>query len=106
MKKNYIKIAFFTFFLYLRLVEININKKMETITLPKNEWQQIKKILEKLDEVASEIEYVNESEACEMLGITRRTLYNYCYNGKIPADYYTTGIGGNKFFDKRKLMGL
>lgn len=79
---------------------------METITLPRTEWQQIKRILNRLDQAVSEIEYVNESEACELLGITRRTLYNYIYNGKIPVDYYTTGVGGNKFFDKKKLMGL
>lgn len=79
---------------------------METIALPRTEWQQIKRILNKLDQAASEVEYINESEACELLGISRRTLYNYCYNGKIPMDYYTTGVGGNKFFDKKKLMGL
>lgn len=79
---------------------------METISLPRTEWQQIKRILNRLDHAATQIEYVNESEACELLGITRRTLYNYCYNGKVPMDYYTTGVGGNKFFDKKKLMGL
>lgn len=79
---------------------------METITLPKTEWQQIKKILQKLNDEMEAAEYVNEAEACELLGITRRSLYNYVYNGKIPMDYYTTGIGGNKFFDKKKLMGL
>lgn len=79
---------------------------METVALPRNEWQQIKRILNKLDQAASEVEYINESEACQLLGISRRTLYNYVYNGKIPMDYYTTGVGGNKFFDKKKLMGL
>lgn len=79
---------------------------METITLPRTEWQQIKKILHKLNQEMDAAEYINESEACELLGISRRTLYNYCYNGKIPMSYYTTGIGGNKFFDKKKLMGL
>lgn len=79
---------------------------METITLPKTEWMQIRKILHRLNEELDQVEYVNEAEACELLGITRRTLYNYVYNGKIPMDYYTTGIGGNKFFDKKKLMGL
>lgn len=79
---------------------------METITLPKTEWQQIKRILQKLNDEIEAAEYVNEAEACELLGITRRSLYNYVYNGKIPMDYYTTGIGGNKFFDKKKLMGL
>lgn len=79
---------------------------METITLPKHEWQQIKKVLNKLDKVADDTEYINEGEAAELLGISRRTLSNYCYNGKIPMDCYTTGVGGNKFFDKKKLMGL
>jgi hypothetical protein len=79
---------------------------METITIPKNEWQQIRKILTRLNQEVEAAEYVNESEACQLLGISRRTLYNYTYNGKIPMDYYTTGVGGNKFFDKKKLMGL
>ena len=79
---------------------------METITLPKTEWQQIRKILQRLNEEKEAAEYINEGEACELLGISRRTLYNYCYNGRIPMDHYTTGVGGNKFFDKQKLMGL
>lgn len=79
---------------------------METVTLPNAEWQQLKKLLRSIESEITKPEYVNEAEACELLGITRRSLYNYCYNGKIPMDYYTTGIGGNKFFDKKKLMGL
>jgi excisionase family DNA binding protein len=79
---------------------------METITLPKTEWQQIRKILQRLNEEKDAAEYINEGEAAELLGISRRTLYNYVYSGKIPMDHYTTGIGGNKFFDKQKLMGL
>lgn len=79
---------------------------METITLPKNEWQQIRRILQRLNEEKDAAEYINEGEAAELLGISRRTLYNYIYNGRIPMDHYTTGVGGNKFFDKQKLMGL
>lgn len=79
---------------------------MENVILPKSEWNQIKKILNKLDKAIDEVEWVNEGEAAALLEISKRTLWNYCYNGKIPMDYYTTGIGGQRFFDKKKLMGL
>lgn len=49
---------------------------------------------------------INEREACELLNITKRTLCNYISSGRIPADYYSVGVGSNKFFDKKKLMGL
>lgn len=79
---------------------------METITLPKSKWTRIEKILERLDEASTTAIYINEGEAAELLGVSRRTLSNYLYNGRIPMDCYTTGVGGNKFFDKTKLMGL
>lgn len=79
---------------------------MENVALPKSEWNYLKRVLNKLHDAANEAEYINEGEAAELLGISRRTLGNYIYNGKIPMDCYTTGVGGNKFFDKKKLMGL
>lgn len=79
---------------------------METITLPKTKWVKIEKALERMEEAANSTIYINESEAAQLLGITRQTLSNYLYNGRIPMDFYTTGVGGNKFFDKTKLMGL
>ena len=85
---------------------IKDTKNMENVTLPKSEWNQLKKVLHKLHEVATETEYINEGEAAALLEISKKTLWNYCYNGKIPMDYYTTGVGGQRFFDKKKLMGL
>lgn len=58
------------------------------------------------DFLRNDTEMINEREACELLGITKRTLCNYIYSGRIPVDHYSVGVGGNKFFFKNKLMGL
>jgi hypothetical protein len=33
-------------------------------------------------------------------------LSNYVSNGTISIDMISTGVGGNKFFDKNKIMGF
>jgi hypothetical protein len=58
------------------------------------------------DLLSIEMGFINEREACELLNITKRTLCNYISSGRIPTNYYSVGVGGNKFFDKKKLMGL
>ena len=49
---------------------------------------------------------IDENEACKILGITKRTLANYVYNGRIPKSYFTTAVNGARFFNKNKLIGL
>lgn len=49
--------------------------------------------------------WLNEAEVCELLGIKKTTLSQYCYDGRIPRTYYRVGIGGNKFFNREKIMG-
>lgn len=66
----------------------------------------LNRIERRLDLLDYAVEWINEREACELLGIKRSTLTNYISNGTIPPDAYSIGVGSNKFFDKKKLMGV
>lgn len=80
---------------------------MQAITaIPTAELNRMKKTLAEIKNYLEASEMINEQQACELLGISRSTLTNYMCNGRIPKDYYTVGVGGNKFFNKSKLMGL
>lgn len=81
---------------------------MDIVQLPKSEWSKIKHVLNALTDrdQFSEEEYLTEKEAMELLGYTQRTMWNYVSCGKISPDCYTVGIGGNRFYNKKKLMGL
>ena len=74
------------------------------IPVPENILNRIEWKLDMLDKALDE--WVNERQACELLGIKRNTLGNYVSNGTIRPDAYSVGIGNNKFFNKKKLMGL
>lgn len=71
-----------------------------TINVSKQEWESMKKIIEK-----AESEWITEDEVCKLLNISRRSLTNYLSNGRITRDMFRIGVGGNKFFNKEKLMG-
>jgi hypothetical protein len=69
------------------------------------ELKEVKKLLRNSKQPETNPELINEGEACLLLNISRKTLSNYISNGTIGFDIIYTGIGGNKFFDKNKLMG-
>lgn len=76
----------------------------ETTAIPTRTLAKIERILTRLD--AAKTEWINEVEVCRLLNISKRTLGNYIGLGKIPNDFFTIGVGGNKFFDKAKIIGL
>jgi hypothetical protein len=49
---------------------------------------------------------INESDAAHLLDIEKETLQKNVSTGKIPANYYTTGLHGKRFYFKSKLLGL
>lgn len=49
---------------------------------------------------------ISEKEARELLNVKQSTFANYLLSGRIPSDTYTIGVGGKRFFDKSKLIGL
>ena len=48
---------------------------------------------------------VSETEAAEILNITRKSLQNMVYCGRIPATHYVKAITGKRFYYKSKLIG-
>ncbi len=42
------------------------------------------------------IEWLLEDQACEFLGIKKKTLQNYISSGRIPSSYYIKTIDGKK----------
>lgn len=71
------------------------------IKIPEARLRKIERMLEQVIKP----EQINEEEASRLLGVSKKTIMNYVISGKIPADYYTVGIGGNRFYFKDKLMG-
>jgi hypothetical protein len=49
---------------------------------------------------------ITEDQAAELLQISRRSLKNMVYNGKMPKDAYTTAVTGKRFYFRDKLLGL
>jgi hypothetical protein len=70
------------------------------------ELKEVKRLLRETKEAATTTELISEQQTCELLHISRKTLSNYISNGTISSDMVTIGIGGNKFFDKNKIMGV
>lgn len=77
-----------------------------TTVIPTTELNKMKRTLQRIDNMLSAQEMINEEEACKLLGITKRTIGNYVSNGNITKDMYTVGVGGNRFYYKQKLIGL
>jgi excisionase family DNA binding protein len=49
---------------------------------------------------------LTEDQAADLLGIKNVTVRNMVYNGKIPADHYTTAVNGQRYYFRDKLLGL
>lgn len=50
--------------------------------------------------------WINEDDACNLLGWKKRTLASRVSDGTIPPDHFRTGIRGKRFFDKAFLIGI
>jgi len=48
---------------------------------------------------------VDEKQAAELLGISRRTFQNRFYLGDIPRDHYITLVTGKRRYYKSRLLG-
>lgn len=70
------------------------------------ELKEVKRMLRENNNKEAAPELLSESEVCRLLNISRKTLCNYVSNGTISIDMISMGVGGNKFFEKNKIMGL
>lgn len=75
----------------------------ETITIPKSEWAEVKKIIRSA--AYSYEELINEEQAAELLGISKRSLIQYVCNGRITRDMYRKAANGKRSYYKYKLLG-
>lgn len=62
--------------------------------------RNVKALLEKLNKAE---EPITEQEACVLLGISLKTMQNYCSEGKL-AGTYTVNVLGKRMFYKSKLI--
>jgi len=81
----------------------------KVVEMPLKTWRRLEKVMDMIE--AEQVEWINEEEACVLLGRGGRRLSNSRLQrmrreGIIPFDYYTRGVNGAYFFDKKKLMGL
>lgn len=70
------------------------------------ELKEVKRMLRENNRKKAVPELLSEAEVCMLLNISRKTLSNYVSNGTISIDIISMGVGGNKFFEKNKIMGL
>jgi hypothetical protein len=70
------------------------------------ELKEVKRMLRENNRKEVFPELLSEGEVCVLLNISRKTLSNYVSNGTISIDMIFTGVGGNKFFEKNKIMGV
>ncbi|WP_462254696.1 hypothetical protein [Ferruginibacter sp.] len=70
------------------------------------ELKEVKRMLRENKRIDAIPELLSEAEVCLLLNISRKTLSNYVSNGTIGIDMISTGVGGNKFFEKNKIMGV
>ncbi|HVZ95416.1 MAG TPA: hypothetical protein VG847_00970 [Chitinophagaceae bacterium] len=76
------------------------NSSMDLVVLPKKAVSKIEQA------VTLQQDLVDEKQAQDVLGITKKTLGAYCRIGKIPRSDYTTAVTGRRFFWLQKLLGL
>lgn len=54
----------------------------------------------------NQIEWLTEDQACELLGITKKTIQNYVSSGRIPSSFYERSIDCKRLYNKNKLLIL
>ena len=75
----------------------------ETITIPKSEWAEVKKIIR--NAAFNYEELINEDQAAELLGISKRSMIQYVCSGRITRDMYRKALNGKRMYYKYKLLG-
>jgi hypothetical protein len=70
------------------------------VTVPENQWNRIESAVIQGEEL------ITEREVLEEFHISKKTLCNYIWSGKIPENYYTVCFNGEKRFYNKKLLGL
>jgi predicted DNA-binding transcriptional regulator AlpA len=77
---------------------------MNYVVIPEKVWRKIERVLDKMDK--EPVEWLNETEACQLLGIKKESMWSKVSGHKMPRSCYTIGVGGNRFYNKKALMGL
>ena len=75
----------------------------ETITIPKSEWAEVKKIIR--NAAFNYEELINEDQAAELLGISKRSMIQYVCSGRITRDMFRKAANGKRMYYKYKLLG-
>jgi hypothetical protein len=76
----------------------------DLITVPRSDWQEMKKAIKAINEQVVLNDLVSREEACRILGISSRVLTNYLSAGKIAPD--SINALNQQFFSRKKLLGL
>ena len=59
-----------------------------------------------LERENDKIEWLTEDQACELLGITKKTIQNYVSSGRIPSSFYVRSFDCKRLYNKNKLLIL
>ena len=75
----------------------------ESITIPKSEWNEVKKLIK--NAAYNYEELLTEEEAAKLLGISKRSMIQYVCSGRITRDMYRKALNGKRSYYKYKLLG-
>ena len=57
-------------------------------------------------EKGDKMEWLTEDKACELLGISKKTIQNYVSSGRIPSSFYERSFECKRLYNKNKLLVL
>lgn len=75
----------------------------DLVTVPRKDWLELKRLVKQV--LTQQEEWLTEQEVCELLDIKKVTLIGYVSKGRITPDMYRVGVGGTRFYNKKKIMG-
>jgi hypothetical protein len=62
------------------------------------------KVIKKLERMADNAEWISEDEACQLLGMKKKSIQNKVSAKVIPADMYRTTVVGTRVYNRSKLL--
>ena len=77
----------------------------QTIEIPKSEFFKLKRNIERIAQAAEVNDLINETEAAELMELTRKGLQNMVYKNEMDG-LFVIGAKGKRYWYKSKILGL
>jgi hypothetical protein len=77
---------------------------MKQVIVPATVWSEVVRQLAEIKNAVTANDLLNRKQACEVLGVTSKTLSNYLASGRVVPD--SINELGHQFFSRRRLLGI